>query len=111
MGFWREVEINWQGKDYTFTPDMALISRIERKGDLSLLRVISDAENGKPQTSKMAAVVLEVMSAAKIEDVDEEAIFAGLMGADEGEAYALFGAIRGALLPSRPEKTEGDAAA
>ena len=90
-GVFREVDIEWGGETFTFTPSMALIRSIERGdggGPVCIMQLIHAAQSGSPQFGFMAWLVAKVMTyaGAKVDDGD---IFADMMGAKK-EALALY---------------------
>ena len=91
MGVFREVDIEWGGETFTFTPSMALIRSIERGdggGPVCIMQLIHAAQSGSPQFGFMAWLVAKVMTyaGAKVDDGD---IFADMMGAKK-EALTLY---------------------
>ena len=90
-GVFREVDIEWGGETFTFTPSMALIRSIERGdggGPVCIMQLIHAAQSGSPQFGFMAWLVAKVMTyaGAKVDDGD---IFADMMNAKQ-EALALY---------------------
>lgn len=77
MGVFREVKIEYLGKEYFFTPTNRLLRRIER--ELSLADMLTRIGTGKPPVSEIAYVTSMFMQEAGIEDVDEDSIYAELM--------------------------------
>lgn len=108
MGFWREVDLEWKGRTYSVVPDFNLLAQIERKGELSVMRVTSDVYAKNPQITKMAFVMASMLSAAECKDVSLDEITAALMGADDGEATALYHTIADALVPKKFGEDEGN---
>jgi hypothetical protein len=109
-GVFRECKVSWKGESHTFTPSMRLLRLIERgdgSGPVSIVSIMSDANNERPQVSFMAWLVHMVMTYAGA-DCDEAEIYAGMMGRED-EAIALYRGVIEALSPS--EKKEKKAVA
>lgn len=105
MGFWRSVDMEWKGKTYTVTPTFDLLSRIEKRGDLSIMRVTADAVSGNPQATKMALILAMLLREGGAEDVSVDEIAASIMRG-KNKAAALYHAVQEALIPQFPEDDE-----
>jgi hypothetical protein len=73
-GVFREVDIEWDGETYTFTPSMRLIRSIERgdgDGPVCIMQLIHAAQSGSPQFGFMAWLVAKVMTfgGAKVDEM------------------------------------------
>ena len=90
-GVFREVDIEWGGETYTFTPSMRLIRSIERgdgDGPVCIMQLIHAAQSGSPQFGFMAWLVAKVMTfgGAKVDDGE---IYKQMMGSEK-EAISLY---------------------
>lgn len=103
----RESEIEWQGKQYKFTPTMALLSRIERTGK-SLIGIQAMANSGQPQISLMAEVMGMVMRSADIEITDAE-LYQELLSSEAQSILDLWITIFDAISPTPKEGKKSDA--
>ena len=102
MSVFREIEISYQGKAYTFTPSNKLLRRIER--DVPLAGMVMRIQDEKPAVSEIAFVATEFLKAAGCEDVDEDAMYAAIMGdiAVDGEIFAtMVNCIMQAISPTQ----------
>ena len=101
MAVFNEVTIAYNGKDYTFTPSLKLLRRIEQgdgTGPVSIVSLINEASRGKPQLSLMAWLVATVMQHAGAR-VDEEQLYADLMASGE-DGLNLYLSVLAAISPS-----------
>ena len=90
-GVFREVDIEWDGETYTFTPSMRLIRSIERgdgDGPVCIMQLIHAAQSGSPQFGFMAWLVAKVMEFGGAK-VDDDEIFQQMMDAKK-EALSLY---------------------
>ena len=90
-GVFREVDIEWDGETYTFTPSMRLIRSIERgdgDGPVCIMQLIHAAQSGSPQFGFMAWLVAKVMTFGGAK-VDDDEIFMQMMDAKK-EALSLY---------------------
>lgn len=101
----RECVLTWAGEEYTFTPTMRLLQRIESDGT-SLMHVAHQVSAGKPQVFVMARILAMVMQDAGAR-VSEEEILEELLAADGREAVDLYGAVMEAITPERKPGKKG----
>jgi len=79
MSVFRDHEISWMGKRYTFTPSNRLLRRIEGQlAPSSFVDIINRMRNGKTPVSEVAFVVAEFLRAAGADDVSEDDIYGAI---------------------------------
>lgn len=112
MGIFREIELSWDGKDYTLIPSMKLLRRIERgrpgEGPISIIQVMNQSFNGNPQVSIMAQIIQEVMHEAGATDFSEDEVYQAFYGGEEKEVVALWGQVIAALSPVPKDQKKAD---
>ena len=89
MSIFRDVEIEWKGEAYVFTPSNRLLRRIEGEG-ISFPRLVDGVASGAPAVAEVCFVVSEFLREAGAKDVDEDEIYNTAMTAlAEGDSEAF----------------------
>jgi len=109
MGMFREAKITWRGDEYTFTPDMLLLQRIESTGTgISLMHVSSMLAKGRPMHATMSMVVGVVLRGVGVAVSDEE-ICVEMSGINIVEAISTYNQIIDAINPEPQDEKKPDA--
>lgn len=101
----RETTVSWDGKEYTFVPDMNLLRRIEGGNEargvapVSLSHLAHSAGSGKPQFGVMTWVMEVVMREAGVPGFTDEIAYQAFHGADSKDVVALWLSLTEALSP------------
>lgn len=107
MAVFREVTIGWGGQEYTFTPAMRLIRRIDGmllQDGLSITKVVYHAAKGDWPSGAMALIIAEVMKEAGAK-VTEAEIYAELTNSP-ADVIPLYSAVIEAISPTDPGKKD-----
>lgn len=108
MGIFRTVPINWEGKEYQFTPNLGLLQMLETgnpplRPRLSLTKLTADARRGEPQLSLMVIVIEFVLKAAGIENVTQEDLYQEIQAGNQEGVISLWYQIEAAITPQPKE--------
>lgn len=105
MSVFREVDITFDGANYTFVPSLALMRRIDGllvKDGMSITKVVYEAGTGNWPVAHMALIIAEVLRAAGAK-VDDEQLYSDLMN-DPVAAIPLYTAVVAAISPAPSKK-------
>jgi len=108
----RDVDIEWEGEKYVLTPSNRLLRRIE--DEVSLTKLFNEAQNGNLSIFALSYVVCELLKAAGVKDIDEDAVYGDLMvdAASGGEVVMqMVGVIATAMSPPEIDDPKKPAAA
>lgn len=97
-----EVTLGWGGEEYTITPNMKLLNRIEQ--EISLSRLAYRMSAGDVPMSQLASVVATMLQSAGARCTDEE-VYQELMTGDPGSVQEMAGTVMSAVFP-QPKKSE-----
>ena len=104
MSVFREIEMHYEGKDYTLTPSNRLLRRIEAGlAPSSLTGVMTRVASANPPVSEIAYIVTEFLGAAGASDIDEDEVYGDMMAdlADGGAGVrSMCEVILQAITPS-----------
>lgn len=108
----REATFNWGDKEYTFTPSMAFLRRLERRRidddgvsfRVSVMKLNVQAIAGEPLFAEMALIIKEVMVAAGAASFDEAEIMQDVHAGKGAEVAALWYEIMAAISPVPKEE-------
>jgi len=108
-GVFRDVTMEWDGEDYVFTPSNRILRRIEGQGVniAVLIHGLSVGPVSAPDLAFVAAEFLKIGGA----DVNEDQIYAKIMGGTEKEIGALATAVTMALVPQAGDEKKPQASA
>jgi len=95
----RDVAIEWQGRDVVVTPSNRLMRRIEAEDGVNLVQLAIDMSRAKAKTSVLAFVGAELLKAGGAE-VTEDDVRAYLMGSDVKGVKAFLTAVMSAIIPT-----------
>jgi ribosomal protein L12E/L44/L45/RPP1/RPP2 len=98
MSVFREVLLEWEGKEYKVTPSMALLRSIEM-GNISFMDIALRTAQGTPPFSHLATVIAKLLQSAGV-NVDEESVYLKLIGGTEKEITSL---MTGAMVAFAPQ--------
>jgi hypothetical protein len=104
MSVFRDITLTYKGKDYTFTPSMRLMRRIDAQlAPQTLLGVAHAIDRQRPSMPELALIASEFLQAAGEFRVSEDEIYVHLM--DEvtnggGDLARLCGCIGYSLNPT-----------
>lgn len=101
MGLFREAKFEWGGVDYTFTPSMKLLAKIEEEG-LSSEKISYQAMQGNIMKVAMSRFCGIVMREAGMDITDERLLQE--IEHNANNAIQLFTGIRNALYTEPPEE-------
>jgi hypothetical protein len=73
----RDIDIEWEGEKYVLTPSNRLLRRIE--DEVSLTKLFNDAQGGNLSIFSLSYVVCELLKAAGVKNIDEDAVYGELM--------------------------------
>ena len=107
MAVFRELTINWKGKEYTFTPSMKLMRSIEM-GDISFTDIAVRTSQGRPPISHIAFVLSKMLHSAGCKVTDEQ-VYMELVGGSQDNVTALIGVVLTAFSPSETNPKNSDA--
>ncbi len=98
----RQTEIEWDGKKYSFTPTMKLLSSIERQG-LSLIAIAANRASGNAQFVLMSEVLGIIFRYAGA-DVSDDEIYQQVVSSNAREAFGLWDGIFAMISPAKKER-------
>lgn len=101
MSVFREMTIQWDGDEYTVTPSMALMRRIEQNG-ISLTTMAMRTAKGDAPISHIAYVLQQLLAQAGA-SVEEDDVYAALITGSEKQATHLVEVVLSAFAPSSGE--------
>lgn len=102
MTLFREIDIEWKGETYSFTPSMRLLHTIEAKNDLSVMRAVAELAEGRPKLSAMSAIIGATLRFAGAKVSDEE-VAQEIMYGPPDDVVRLYNGVVEALLPPAPD--------
>lgn len=103
MSVFREMIVEWEGENHTFTPSNKFLRRIDR--EVGLTGMAERAERGEVPIFDMAFVVAEIMREAGV-DTDEDEVIAQITDeSNAARAEYLIGLIN-SIMPSRTVEGE-----
>ena len=100
----QEVTMNWNGEEYSITPDMRLINRIEQ--EYSLSAIASRVQSGNPPLSHIAGVTTIMLRAAGAKGVSSDDVYATMFAEGHEFIMAITNAILTAAFPQMPGNAE-----
>jgi len=98
MAVFRELTINWKGKDYALIASMKLMRSIEM-GDISFTDIAVRTSQGRPPISHIAFVLAKMLTAAGCRVTDEE-VYAELIGGSQENVTNLISTVLMAFSPA-----------
>lgn len=98
----QEVTLTWNGEEYSVTPDMRLLNKIEQ--DISLSELAYRMSTGKVPMSQLAVVIGTMLRKGGAKATDEE-VYQELMTGDPGAVQDMAGNVMQAVFP-QPKKSE-----
>lgn len=98
MAVFRELTINWKGKDYTFAPSMKLMRSIEM-GDISFTDIAVRTSQGRPPISHIAFVLAKMLASSGCKVTDEE-VYAELISGSQENVTNLISTVLMAFSPA-----------
>lgn len=99
MSVFRDIDMVYEGQTYTVTPSNRLLRRIEGQlAPSSLTDMISRIGSAKPPVSEVAFVVAEFLKEGGADGVNEDQMYADLMGDLMGNDGKVFAAMTEALV-------------
>ena len=98
----RDVTLGWGGEDYSVTPTMALLNKIEQ--DISLSELAYRMSVGKVPMSQLAVVIGVMLRSAGANASDEE-VYQELMTGDTEAVQGMAAAVMEAVFP-QPKKSD-----
>jgi len=107
MAVFRELTINWKGKDYKFVPSMKLMRSIEM-ADISFTDIAVRTSQGRPPISHISFVLTKMLSAAGCKVQDEE-VYGELIGGRQDQVTNLISLVLMAFSPSETNPKNNDA--
>ncbi len=103
MAVFREVNVEWDGEEHTFTPSNRLLRRIER--EVPIWPLLAKVQGGELPIGDVSFVVAEVLKEVGV-DTDEDRI-SGDMHSGDPEAMLKYAfAVVSSLLPSGVDEKE-----
>lgn len=99
------VTIGWDGKEYTITPTMALLNRVEQR--VSIAAMAHHMSIGEPRMSHIATAVSILLQSAGVNVTDAQ-VYQSLMHADQASAMDMCNAIVAAAFPARKGGNQGN---
>jgi len=97
----QEVTLGWGGEEYSITPTMRLLNKIEQ--DISLSQLAHRMYQGDVPMSHLASVIAIFLQSAGAKATDEE-VYQELMTGDPEAVQEMAGAIMMAVFP-QPKKS------
>lgn len=107
MTAFREVIIEFEGKEYTISPSMKMLRAIEGSG-VSLAAMANNLAEGKPQISHVAYVLYHMLKSSGA-DVSEDSVYFAIMGASQDQSTAWLEAVVKAFAPGALDEKKPDA--
>jgi len=96
----KEVTLGWGGEEYSVTPTMRLLNKIEQ--DISLSEMAYRMSVGKVPMSQLAVVIGTMLRSAGAKASDEE-VYQELMTGDAEGVQQMAGSVMEAVFPT-PKK-------
>lgn len=97
MGVFRDVTMEWDGDDYTFTPSNRVLRRIESQG-VNIAKLIHGLSVGPVSAPDLAFVAAEFLKIGGA-DVDEDQVYAKIMSGTQKQINDLATSVTMALIP------------
>lgn len=107
MAVFRELTINWKGKDFKFVPSMKLMRSIEM-ADISFTDIAVRTSQGRPPISHISFVLAKMLGAAGCKVQDEE-VYGELIGGKQDQVTSLITLVLMAFSPSETNPKNNDA--
>lgn len=101
MAVFREVSVEWDGEEHTFTPSNRLLRRIER--EVPIWPLLAKVQGGELPIGDVSFVVAEVLKEVGV-DTDEDVISGEIHSGDPQEMLKYAFAVVSALLPSEVDE-------
>lgn len=98
MGVFRDVVLNWHGTEYTVTPTLRLLRRIENN-DVSLTDIAVRTARGQAPISHIAYVLSVLLKEAGAPHCSEEEVYQELIEGSQKSVVALVNATLEAFSP------------
>ena len=98
----REIQLGWCGKQYSITPTMKLLNKIEQ--DISLSELAYRMSVGKVPMSQLAVVIGVMLRSAGAKATDEE-VYQEMMTGDAEAVQGMAAAVMEAVFP-QPKKSD-----
>ena len=109
MGVFRDVTIEWNGVDYSFTPSNRLLRRIEGQG-VNIAVLMHGLAVGPISAPSLAFVAAEFLKAGGA-GVTEDDLFGYIMSASQSQIDALATSVALAITPQEPDEKKPEALA
>ena len=103
----RDVIIQFEGKDYHVTPNLKLLRLIE-SGGVSLAAMANGLASGAPQISHVAYVLYHMLKSAGA-DVTEDDVYFAIINASEAQSVAWVRSVVEAFAPGSIDEKKPDA--
>ena len=98
----REIQLGWRGKQYSITPTMKLLNKIEQ--DISLSELAYRMSVGKVPMSQLAVVIGVMLRSAGAKVTDDE-VYQEMMTGDAEAVQGMAAAVMEAVFP-QPKKSD-----
>lgn len=98
----QEIQLGWGGEQYSITPTMKLLNKIEQ--DVSLARLAHRMSVGDVPMSQLACVIGTLLRAAGANASDEE-VYSEMMTGEPGAIQDMASTVMLAVFP-QPKKSE-----
>lgn len=95
----QDIQLSWNGAEYTVTPTFKLIQRIEQR--YSITATAQRMTEGDTPLSHVAGIVGELLRSAGA-DVSDEEVFAEMFAGDQEAVQAMAIALIQAACPIQP---------
>ncbi|MBK1780559.1 hypothetical protein JHL22_04955 [Advenella sp. WQ 585] len=99
----KEITITWEGVDYSITPTMRLLNKVEQHVSLSALA--NSLATGQPKMTHVAAAVAIFLQSKGV-DVTDEDVYVALCNLDITMVRQMSEAIITAAFPSQSSEGE-----
>lgn len=99
------VTIGWDGKEYTITPTMALLNRVEQR--VSISAMAHSMSIGEPRVTHIATAVSVFLQSVGV-DVTDGQVYQEFIHADQADVMAMCNAIVAAAFPARKGGKQGN---
>jgi hypothetical protein len=103
MSIFREIILEWEGKECRVTPSMALLRSIEM-GNISFMDIALRTSQGTPPFSHLATIIAKLLQSANV-NATEEDVYVKLMSGTEKEISSL---MTGAMVAFAPQIANDD---
>lgn len=101
-GVFRDVTIEWEGEEYTFSPSNRLLRSIEGQG-INIARFLASFQTGEIPASHLAYILAAFLRAGGA-NVTEDDAYKALMTSDEDGIAKFAGPVVMAMLPQGPDE-------